>query len=104
MFVPNPRAMKRAFMFSIAGTRGGPVRLAVLKIIAKKKMNINQVSIRMNMDYKTIQHHMRVLDKSGFVKKEMSKNESIYSVSDLIMSNKEIMKIIRRKLWLGKSR
>lgn len=97
MFVPNPKAVKRAFVFSIAGTRGGPVRLDVLKIIAKEKMNISQISIKMGMDYKTIQHHMRVLDKSGFVKKEMSKNESIYSVSDLIRSNNEIMEIIRRK-------
>jgi predicted transcriptional regulator len=95
--VPNPKAVKRSFVFSIAGTRGGPVRLAVLKVIDRERMNVNQIAIKMGMDYKTIQHHVRVLEKSGFVKKEAAKSENIYSVSDLIKSNTEIMKIIRGK-------
>ena len=94
MFIPNQKALLRIFEFSISGTRGGPVRLEILRLLAKNNMNINQISARLRLDYKTVQHHMRVLEKSGFVGKKMVNNENIYMLSALIRSNNEIMKLI----------
>lgn len=101
MFIPNQKALRRAFLFSIYGTRGGPVRLTLLRILSKNRMNINQISNQLKLDYKTVQHHMRVLEKSGFVNKEALSAENVYSLSVLVSSNKDLMNEIK---GMGKSK
>ena len=91
MFIPNQKVLKRVFDLSIYGTRGGPVRMKILSMLVRKKMNINQLSIQLKLDYKTAQYHVRTLEKLGFVKKENSGKESLYSISGLLSSNREIV-------------
>lgn len=102
MFIPNQAVLKRVFFLSIAGTRGGPVRLAILEMLAKNGKNINQIANEMKLDYKTVQHHMRVLERSSFVSKKMVKNENVYTLSELIKSNAEVMKTLSGRLGKDK--
>ena len=97
MFIPNEKALFKAFEFSIYGTRGGPVRLRILAMLAKRGMNTNQISTRLGIDYKTAQHHMRVLEKSGFVTRKSSGNENVYSLSELVRSSGRIMRVVAGK-------
>ena len=44
----------------LAGTRGGPNRARLLRAIDERPRNINRLAEDLDLDYKTVQHHMEV--------------------------------------------
>ena len=59
--------MKHILHYLIAATRGGEMRARILKLIRKKPSNLNQISSSLKIDYKTAQHHIRVLEKNRII-------------------------------------
>ena len=53
--------MKQILHYLIAATRGGIMRGKIIEVIKKKPMNLNQLSKSLKIDYKTAQHHVKVL-------------------------------------------
>jgi DNA-binding transcriptional ArsR family regulator len=53
--------LKRVLWHLLGGTRGGPLRVRVLLLLRERPMNTNQVATALGIDYKTAQHHLRVL-------------------------------------------
>lgn len=94
------RILKRTLALSLAGTRGGPVRLEILLLIEKKSRNINDLAKELALDYKTVQHHMRVLHKSGFVIPSGKKYGNSYRLAEIIRINRRLL----RAYNMGKSR
>ena len=67
--------------YLIGGTRGGGTRASILKQLADKPHNANQIAEALNIDYKTVRHHLSVLIKNGIVTKESSGYPAIYFIS-----------------------
>ena len=61
------REVERALYWIIAGTMGGNNRAKIIKELLKKPQNTNQLSKALKLDFKTIQHHLKVLDKNKIV-------------------------------------
>ena len=61
--MPDPDII-RLLWFLFAGTRGGDNRIKILDLLIKKPLNINKISEYLQLDYKTIQHHIRILEKN----------------------------------------
>lgn len=93
---------KRLLWFVFAGSRGGLNRLRIIQSIADTPMNTNQLAEKMGMDYKGIQHHMRVLVKNNLVTREGEKYGVLYFVSPLLEHNKEALDEIVKKLEKSK--
>lgn len=53
--------MKNIVWYLLAGTRGGETRAVLLVVLKKQPMNAHQLAKVVNLDYKTVQHHLRVL-------------------------------------------
>src|ERR1041385_6484188 len=53
--------LKRILWHLLGGTRGGPLRIKILQAILDRPYNTNQLAVNLGHDYKTIQHHLRVL-------------------------------------------
>lgn len=53
--------MKRVLWYLIAGSRGGTNRARIIKALHDRPYNVNQLSLELDLDYKTIQHHIKVL-------------------------------------------
>lgn len=53
--------MKRVLWHILGGTRGGPLRIRILAELRERPSNTNQLATAFGVDYKTIQHHLRVL-------------------------------------------
>jgi DNA-binding transcriptional ArsR family regulator len=53
--------------YLLGGTRGGPNRVEILKALRDRPLNANQLAGTVRLDYKTIEHHLRVLEEHGLV-------------------------------------
>ena len=92
MLAADKNILKRVLSLHLAGTRGGPVRLQILMLLEKKPHNINEISKRLSLDYKTVQHHMRVLHKSGFIVSSGMSYANSYSLAEIVKLNKDMLK------------
>jgi len=59
----------------------------ILKNIIDRPYNANQLAESMNMDYKTIRHHLEVLVKNGVITMEGDKYGAMYFISKIMEAN-----------------
>lgn len=83
----NTNQQNRLLYYLIEGTRGGKTRALILKHLAKKSYNANQLAKALNMDYKTIRHHLKVLVKNGIITKKHNGDFNLYFLSNNIAEN-----------------
>lgn len=50
-----------------AGTRGGPNRLRILRCLRDRPYNAHQLSAAVRLDYRTVRHHLRLLEQNRLV-------------------------------------
>ena len=62
----DPR-FKRVLWYLICSTRGGVNRAKILEMISSKPANAHQIAKELNLDYKTVLHHLKVLTNNGLV-------------------------------------
>jgi len=65
----------------IEGSHGGKTRAMILKYLIDKSYNANQLAKAMNMDYKTVRHHLNVLIKNGIITKNKDRYIDLYYIS-----------------------
>jgi len=53
--------LKRVLWHLLGGTRGGPMRIRIIRLLRDRPLNTNQVTKALGIDYKTAEHHLRVL-------------------------------------------
>jgi len=58
---------RRLLWYLLGGARGGPNRVEILKSLRDRPLNANQLASAVRLDYKTIEHHVRVLEENGLV-------------------------------------
>jgi PAS domain S-box-containing protein len=73
--------------YLIEGTRGGKTRALILRHLAEKSYNANQLATTLNMDYKTIRHHLEVLVKYGIIARNHDGHYDLYFISNNIAEN-----------------
>ncbi len=59
--------LRRLLWYLLGGTRGGPNRAEIIKILQNRPCNANQLAETLRVDYKTVQHHIRILEENGLV-------------------------------------
>jgi predicted transcriptional regulator len=89
---------KRLFWFIFAGSRGGLNRLRIIKTIKKTPQNTNQLANELGLDYKAIQHHIRVLEKNNLITKIGEKYGITYFISTFLEVNMETLEEIEKQL------
>jgi DNA-binding transcriptional ArsR family regulator len=66
-----PRMMSPGFRslmwYLLCGTRGGPNRLRILRELERSPANAHQIASALDLDYRTIRHHLRLLERNGAV-------------------------------------
>lgn len=86
---------KRLLFWLLEGTKGGPTRIQLLSILAKKPMNMRQLALAAKLDYKTVEHHVRLLEKNLIVERMGDGYGQVYFISDMLLGEKEFMGMIR---------
>jgi DNA-binding transcriptional ArsR family regulator len=64
---PIDPAFKRLLMYLLVGTKGGFNRLQIIKLIHDEPLNPNKIGEKLNLDYKTVQHHLKILRENSIV-------------------------------------
>ncbi len=59
--------LRRLLWYLLGGTRGGPNRAEIIKTLQNRPCNANQLAETLRVDYKTVQHHVRILEETGLV-------------------------------------
>lgn len=94
----NDPYVKRLFWFVFAGSRGGLNRLKIVSHLKTNPSNINQLTTKMSLDYKGIQHHIRVLEKNNMITKVGEKYAVTYFISAFLDVNMESFEEVKAKL------
>ncbi len=93
--------VERALYWIIIGTMGGNNRARILKVLLEKPQNTNQLAKKLKLDFKTVQHHLRVLEKNKFVVyKGGGGFAKIYFPSQLLEDNTSSFNKIIQKIEL----
>ena len=80
--------MKQLLWYLLAGTRGGETRGKIIATLLEKPQNANQLAVTLMLDYKTIQHHLRVLGENNIITAvNKGKYGAVYFVSELMDKN-----------------
>jgi DNA-binding transcriptional ArsR family regulator len=80
---------RRLLWFLFAGSRGGENRIRIIDLLKEQPYNMNQLAEAMGLDYKAIQHHIRVLEKNNMVTKQGEKYGVLYFISNYLEHNNE---------------
>jgi len=94
----NDPYAKRLLWFVFTGSRGGLNRLKIISKLKERPFNTNQLANELGLDYKAIQHHIRVLEKNNMISKVGEKYAVSYFLSTFLEVNMETFEEIEGKL------
>ena len=78
---------RKLLFYLFTSTRGGFTRLRIIMLLLENPLNTHQLSQELALDYKAVQHHMKVLEKNNMVKKIGDKYGAIYHLSTFLEVN-----------------
>jgi len=78
----------KRLLYWLLSTSGGLNRARIINLLRKKPMNTHEIAKELNLDYKTVRHHLRVLEKNNLVSSEGGYGK-LYFISDMLNANME---------------
>ena len=78
---------KIVFWLLFVESRGAANRIRIMSVLRKRPSNRNQLAKEIVIDYKNIQHHLKILERNNLVTKFGKNYGVVYCVSELFMNN-----------------
>jgi DNA-binding transcriptional ArsR family regulator len=94
----NARSLKYLLGWLIAGTRGGPTRAKIIEALKESPQNANQLATILKMDYKTMRHHLEVLEKNRIITSMGDRYGETYFLSQAMEDNYSLFEEIVKKI------
>jgi DNA-binding transcriptional ArsR family regulator len=93
------RPFKYILGWLIAGTRGGVTRAKIIQTLKETPQNANQLANLLGMDYRTIRHHLAVLEKNRIITSAGEGYGITYFLSPAMEQNYALFEEILKKIW-----
>jgi DNA-binding transcriptional ArsR family regulator len=93
------RPLKHLLGWLIAGTRGGATRARIIETLKETPQNANQLANLLGMDYRTIRHHLEVLEKNRLITSVGDRYGTTYFLSPVMEENYVLFEEILKKIW-----
>jgi DNA-binding transcriptional ArsR family regulator len=74
--------METVLWQALAGTRGGPNRARILRVLDERPRNANRLAEDLDLAYNTVRHHLDVLERNGIVTSGDADYGTVYLPSD----------------------
>ena len=78
---------RKLLLYLFTSTRGGFTRLRIIIHLLDKPYNTHQLAQALELDYKAVQHHLKVLEKNNLVSKIGEKYGAIFHLSNFLEVN-----------------
>ena len=78
---------RKLLLYLFTSTRGGFTRLRIIIHLLDRPYNTHQLAQALDLDYKAVQHHMKVLQKNNMVSKIGEKYGAIFYLSNFLEIN-----------------
>ena len=95
----NTRPVRYLLGWLIAGTRGGVTRAKIIETLKETPQNANQLAKLLGMDYRTIRHHLNVLEKNKIITSAGEGYGTTYFLSPVMEENYVLFEEIMKKIW-----
>ena len=90
--------MEAVLWYVLAGTRGGPNRVRILRALDERPRNPNQLADELDLNYDTIRHHLDVLADNDVVNASGDDYGAVYLPSDLTRDHWDTVETIINQL------
>lgn len=94
--------LRRLLWYLLGGTRGGENRVKILLALRERPSNLNQLALKLAMQYRLVQHHIDVLKRNALVTATGEHYGMNYSLNPWLESHFEVFEEVIRKLNLRK--
>ena len=75
---------RKLLLYLFTSTRGGFSRLRIIIQLLDQPCNTHQLAKKLDLDYKAVQHHLKVLEKNNMVSKIGEKYGAIFHLSNFL--------------------
>jgi DNA-binding transcriptional ArsR family regulator len=86
--------MEAALWYVLTGTRGGQNRVRILQTVDDRPQNANQLAETLDLDYKTVRHHLDVLLENDIVQRSGDDYGAVYLPSERVKIHWETVETI----------
>lgn len=100
----SKRPLKYLLGWLIAGTRGGITRARIIRTLKETPQNANQLANLLKMDYRTIRHHLKILQKNRIITSAGDRYGTTYFLSPVMEENYALFEEILNKIWKKEKR
>jgi DNA-binding transcriptional ArsR family regulator len=91
--------MKRIIWWLIVGTKGGVNRARIIRALKERPYNANQLTELLALDYKTVRHHLKVLQDNKIITSAGDRYGTVYFLSSNMEKDYEVFKEYLDKIW-----
>ena len=74
--------MEAVLWYVLTGTRGGTNRIRILRALSTRPRNANQLADDLDLDYKTVRHHLEVLEENDILEDSGDDYGAVYLPTD----------------------
>ncbi len=86
--------MEGALWYVLTGTRGGANRVRILEAVNDRPRNANQLAEELDLDYKTVRHHLDVLQENDIVRSSGDDYGAVYLPTDRVKQHWDTVETI----------
>ncbi len=90
--------MEAVLWYVLTGTRGGENRVRILEAIDQRPRNANQLAEDLDLDYKTVRHHLDVLVENDVVTRSGDDYGAVYLPSEQARDHWDVIQEIVSQL------
>jgi DNA-binding transcriptional ArsR family regulator len=83
--------MRKVLWWLIGGSRGGRNRVRIIRTLNDKPMNANQLATTLDLDYKTVRHHLDKLEENDVVTSMGEEYGTTYFLTDRMERNLDVL-------------
>ena len=102
--INNNQSVRQLIGWLIAGTKGGKTRAKIIKILKNSPKNSNQLATLLKVNYKTIRHHITILEKNKLIISAGDHYSTAYFLSELMEENYGLFEEITSKTLKSEKR
>jgi predicted transcriptional regulator len=96
--MPEDPDLRRLLWFLLGGSRGGVNRARIMNRLHAKPSNQNQLAVDLGLQYKAIQHHVRILQRNSLIVGTGERYGMTYSLSPWLEARIEVFQEVCRRL------